>query len=82
MRKVDVELTPTGQADFERFRNWRTLEPCMRALFRFAATGEGEIEHVPDMPGRLRLRAGAFTVVFTIDTDAAKLHVWRILRAP
>lgn len=49
-----------------------------RAVIRFAATGEGELEWVPPYH---RLRAGAHELALVIDPTAETIAVLRIYRA-
>lgn len=61
-----VVFRPAAEKDLER------LEDCdhelvMRAIERFAATGEGDVKKLKGSEGQLRLRAGDWRVRFVYE---------------
>ena len=57
----------------------RTAERIATAMMRFAETGEGAVEHA-GKPGLYRLRVSGAVALFTVDTVAREIRVWRVLR--
>ncbi|HWL86908.1 MAG TPA: hypothetical protein VNO21_13960 [Polyangiaceae bacterium] len=60
--------------------SWKNAERVAKAVYRFAATGEGEIERVPDHHLEFRLLVVPFVVRFSLDLGAHNLCVWAIYR--
>lgn len=59
-------------------------ERFLEALFRYAATGEGDVKRLTDFGGALRLRVGEYRVVFreedrrlVVAIFAHRRHVYR-----
>lgn len=59
---------------------WRDAARVDAALMRFAATGEGDFERIPNDPTGAWLRVGAYTVRIVLDRRErliSVLYVWR-----
>ena len=51
----EVEWSAAAEEQLRGLRNWRDAERVAAAVHRFAATGTGRIEQVPNRPREFRL---------------------------
>ncbi len=76
-----VVWTPRAEHDL-RALPWRAGERVDREVLYLAHTGEGDVTRDrPDAPTLLRLRVRPYAVVFSVDTTASTIYVWRVIRA-
>jgi hypothetical protein len=68
------------ERDLRDLPHWHAAERIAMAMFRFAEAGEGAAEHA-GRPGLYRLRVSGAVALFTVDTVAREIRVWRVLRA-
>jgi hypothetical protein len=76
----DVQWSFPAEQQLRSIVPWTTAERIAKAVHRFAATGEGTIDKVPERSGELRLRVPPFEVRFTFDPKARALFVWAVYR--
>ena len=74
-----VEWSPRSSRDLLHLPHWRDAHRIARAVYRFAVTGEGELERVPRR--MLRLRAAGCCAVLTLRAETLTLVVWTVYRA-
>ena len=75
---MNVTFTSSAENDLRNI-HWREAGHVARAVFQFAATGEGNVQPRDETGRRLRLIVGSYAVVMTFDR-AEGLTVWRIFR--
>jgi hypothetical protein len=73
----DIQWHPAAEHHLRQL-GWRDGSRVDAAVQRFAETGEGVVESVPDAPGVLRLLEPPFVVRFSLDVGT--LHVWAVYR--
>ncbi|WP_437478995.1 hypothetical protein WME75_31815 [Sorangium sp. So ce1014] len=76
----EVEWTPSGSVSLRQI-HWLDAGRVDAAVQLFAATGEGNVRHVPaDPTGVMRLRVGRYRVLATLDPWDGVMRVWWVYR--
>jgi hypothetical protein len=74
----EVEWSAAAEEQLLGLRRWRDAERVAVAVHRFAATGIGKIEQIPNRPREFRLFVEPFVLRCSFEPSVPSVRVWAL----
>jgi hypothetical protein len=76
----EVEWSAAAEEQLRDLPNWRDAERLAVAVRRFAATGTGKIEQVPNRRREFRLLVESFALRCSFEPSVPAVRVWALYK--
>lgn len=74
----EVEWSAAAEEQLLALHRWRDAERVAAAVHRFAATGIGKIEQIPNRPREFRLFVEPFVLRCSFEPGVPSVRVWAL----